>query len=176
MGTADGTFLEVCKNLKLNIEGIEPSKWLVKNGKKKNIKIYQGVFEQHKFRKKYNIIFFWDVLEHTFDLNKTKNKISSLIKKNGHLIVNVPDHDSYARKFLKLNWPFYLNVHLYYFNQESLSNLFKKEFNYICKFPHFQILKLDYILRRAIIYYPILKYILNIFNMIDLIFSYIFIN
>jgi 2-polyprenyl-3-methyl-5-hydroxy-6-metoxy-1,4-benzoquinol methylase len=162
VGTADGTFLKVCEKLKLNIEGIEPSKWLVKNGKKKNIKIYQGVFEQHKFKKKYNIIFFWDVLEHTFDLKKTKSKITSLIKKNGYLIVNVPDHDSLARKWLKLNWPFYLNVHLYYFNKESLNNLFKKEFNYICKFPHFQILKLEYIFRRAIFYYPILKYILKI--------------
>jgi hypothetical protein len=162
VGTADGTFLEVCEKLKLNIEGIEPSKWLVKNGKKKNIKIYQGVFEQHKFSKKYNIIFFWDVLEHTFDLNKTKNKINSLVKKNGHLIVNVPDHDSFARKCLKRNWPFYLNVHLYYFNQESLRRLFKEKFNYVCKFPHFQILKLEYIFKRAIVYYPLLKYILKI--------------
>jgi hypothetical protein len=162
VGTADGTFLEVCAKLKLNIEGIEPSKWLVAKGKKREIKIFQGVFEQYKFKKKYDVIFFWDVLEHTFDLKKTKNKISSLIKKNGHLIVNVPDHDSFARKYLKLNWPFYLNVHLYYFNQESLKNLFKNEFNYIYKFPHFQILKLEYIFRRAIVYYPLLKYILKI--------------
>ena len=59
------------------------------------------------------------------------------------------------RKVLKNKWPFYLSVHLYYFNLESLMKIFSKEFEFKKQFAHFQVLSLGYVLSRAKKYFKI---------------------
>ena len=66
------------------------------------------------------------VLEHIPNLHETLKTINKLIKKNGYIIINVPDYDSLARKILQKKWPFYLSVHLHYFNKNSLIKLSNK--------------------------------------------------
>ena len=43
----------------------------------------------------------FDVLEHIPNIRLAINKIYKLVKKDGFLIINVPDHNSLARKILK---------------------------------------------------------------------------
>jgi 2-polyprenyl-3-methyl-5-hydroxy-6-metoxy-1,4-benzoquinol methylase len=158
VGSASGEFLYACKNLHINCEGIEPSKWLVKLGKRKyNIKVSQNNFLKLNNSKKYNFISFWDVLEHVTELHKAKLKILKLLKKDGFLFINVPDIDSFAKKILGKNWPFFLSVHLHYLNKSSLLRLFGKEFDLVFSKPHWQILELEYVFDRAIKYFPFLK-------------------
>ena len=159
VGTANGTFVKACLKNNVVAEGIEPSKWLVNLGKKNdNLNLHCGSFEEFNFKKKYDFIFFWDVLEHVFDLNITKSKILKILNKSGYLIINCPDQDSIAQRILKFKWPFYLSVHLYYFNENSLKTFLKKDFTLIKKFPHFQYLELDYVFERASKYFPFLSY------------------
>jgi 2-polyprenyl-3-methyl-5-hydroxy-6-metoxy-1,4-benzoquinol methylase len=159
VGTANGTFVKACLKNNIVAEGIEPNKWLVNLGKKNdNLNLHCGSFEEFNFKKKYDFIFFWDVLEHVFDLNITKSKILNILNKNGYLIINCPDQDSIAQRILKFKWPFYLSVHLYYFNENSLKTFLKKDFTLIKKFPHFQYLELDYVFERASKYFPFLSY------------------
>lgn len=156
VGSANGAFLYACKKKELNATGIEPSKWLVEKGKEKyKVNLINGSFEKFEFAKKYDVIFFWDVLEHVFDLNLTISKINKILNKNGYLIINCPDHNSIMRKVLKNKWPFYLSVHLYYFNLESLMKIFSKEFEFKKQFAHFQVLSLGYVLSRAKKYFKI---------------------
>ena len=119
-----------------------------------NVSVCAGVV-LWEFAKKYDVIFFWDVLEHVFDLNLTISKINKILNKNGYLIINCPDHNSIMRKVLKNKWPFYLSVHLYYFNLESLMKIFSKEFEFKKQFAHFQVLSLGYVLSRAKKYFKI---------------------
>lgn len=169
VGTAGGAFLFACNNNKLNVEGIEPSRWLVKEFKKKsNIKIYNGAFENFTFKKKYDIIFFWDVLEHVFDLKSTIQKIKKLLNSNGYLVINAPDYDSLARKILQKKWPFFLSVHLYYFTLKSLNQVLGSDFVLVKKFPHFQFLELGYILKRAKKYFSIFGLFETIFSKLKL--------
>ena len=93
--------------------------------KKLKIKAYQGTLEKLYLRKKFDLISFWDVFEHVIDLNKTLIICKKLLKKNGILLLNIPDHGSLSRKILKKNWPFYLNVHLYYFEKKNTQYDFK---------------------------------------------------
>lgn len=159
VGTANGTFVKACLKNNVVAEGIEPSKWLVNLGKKNdNLNLHCGSFEEFNFKKKYDFIFFWDVLEHVFDLNITKSKILNILNKSGYLIINCPDQDSIAQRILKFKWPFYLSVHLYYFNENSLKTFLKKDFTLIKKFPHFQYLELDYVFERASKYFPFFSY------------------
>ncbi|MDP1729067.1 MAG: methyltransferase domain-containing protein, partial [archaeon] len=92
----------------------------------------------------------WDVLEHVSNPTKTLKRCHELLKKDGFLIVNYPDYNSWVSKLLGQKWPFYLSVHLYYFNQQTIAQILNKNgFEIIRIKPHFQSLDLGYILFRA---------------------------
>jgi 2-polyprenyl-3-methyl-5-hydroxy-6-metoxy-1,4-benzoquinol methylase len=142
---------------------------MVNFGREKyNVNIKQGFINDAK-NIKYDYISFWDVLEHVTDLQATLEKIDKFSKKNTYLIVNVPDIDSYAAKLMKFKWPFYLNVHLYYFKKKTLENIFNKfNFELVVNFPHWQYMELGYILDRASHYYSFFSKIKNIINFLKI--------
>lgn len=169
VGTASGNFLKVCDVEKIDVEGIEPSKWMVDNLKKNTqLTVFNGSFENFKFKKKYDIIFFWDVLEHVYNLKLTINKVNEILNSDGYLVINAPDYDSFARKIFGKKWPFYLSVHLYYFNKISLDKLLNKNFSFIKKYPHFQFLELNYVLERAKKYFAFTETFIPIFKFLKL--------
>ena len=161
IGCGGGSFLNVIHNLGGKPYGIEPSKWMVKNIKKKNnFNVYAKTIENFNIKIKFDIISLWDVLEHLTNLNKSISAIKKKLVREGLLIVNVPDHGSWQRKLLKFNWPFYLNVHLYYFEKETITKLMKKHgFNLIYENKHYQILPLKYILFIASKIFSFFKFI-----------------
>ena len=111
--------------------------------------------------KKYELITYWDVFEHLTDINNEMLYIKKFLKKDSYLILNIPDYGSIFRKLLGFNWPFFLDLHLYYFNKKTISLFMKNnQFELIKTIKHVQILKLKYILERATNIFPILK-ILN---------------
>ncbi len=161
VGTGGGTFLLAVKNLGFKVFGVEPNKWLVKYIKKKiKLNIMAGTLKDIK-KKKYNLICFWDVFEHVTDLNETLLQCKKTLKKNGKILINIPNYGSLARKVLGYKWPFFLNVHLYYFDKKTLTRLLKKHgFKYERSLLHLQALPIKYVLSRAGFYF-------NFFNMIN---------
>jgi len=165
IGSASGIFLKVIKDMGFNEIGFEPSNWMVNFGKKNyNVNIKQGLI-QNVESSKYDFISFWDVLEHVTDLQGTLEKVDELTKKDSYLIINVPDIDSYAKKIMKFNWPFYLNVHLYYFRKKTLEKAMNKyNFKLVYKFRHWQYLELGYILNRASKYFNFFSLVKKLAN------------
>lgn len=159
IGSASGVFLKVLKDIGFQEEGYEPSKWMTKYGKQNyNVNIKNGSINDVEKKKKFEFISFWDVLEHVTNLQSTIDKIDNLSYKNTILIINVPAIDTLACKILKNKWPFYLNVHLYYFTSKTLQEILKKKnFILIDKFPHLQVLNLEYLLLRASKYFKFFK-------------------
>jgi 2-polyprenyl-3-methyl-5-hydroxy-6-metoxy-1,4-benzoquinol methylase len=169
IGSASGVFLKVIKNKGFDESGFEPSNWMVNFGREKyNVNIKQGFINDAKDIK-YDYISFWDVLEHVTDLQATLEKIEKLSKKNTYLIINVPDIGSYAAKLMKFKWPFYLNVHLYYFKKKTLESIFGKyDFELILNFPHWQYLQLGYLFERAGKYFSFFLILKKIFDSIKI--------
>ncbi len=170
IGSASGIFLKVAKDLGFKEEGYEPSKWMADYGKKNyKINIYQGSIDDLDQNKKFDFISFWDVLEHVTDLDKTLGKVKKVSKENSFLIINIPDNDSFACKFMKKKWPFYLNVHLYYFSRMTLEKVLQQyNFRFVNSFPHWQYLSLGYLCKRASKYMKIFKYIEKFFDFLRL--------
>ena len=165
VGSGGGAFIQSIDSSFIDCDGIEPNKWLVNQAKKYygNFNLYPTTLANFINNKKYELITYWDVFEHLTDINKEMLYIKKFLKKDSYLILNIPDHGSIFRKLLGFNWPFFLDVHLYYFDKNTLSLFMKNnQFELIQIIKHVQILKLKYILERAINIFPILK-ILNIF-------------
>ena len=167
VGTAGGAFLKACKDLNLIAEGLELNKWLIKFGiKKYKVNIKRKSLNQIK--KKYDIVCFFDVLEHIPNLHKTISQTTNILNKKGLIIINVPDHNSLARKIFKDKWPFYLSVHLHYFTKSSLKKLLGKKYILIYEKPYWQTLSLGYILDRGSKYFNFLKFINKIIYALSL--------
>ena len=117
---------------------------------KYQVNLKQGTINDVDINNKYDLISLWDVLEHVTDLNFTLKKIKTLSKKKTILIINVPNIDSLACRIMKTKWPFYLNVHLYYFNQDTIESILNKyDYSLIKHFSHWQLLELGYLVKRA---------------------------
>ena len=88
---------------------------LKKKLKKKKIKIFNKIFIS---RKKYDTILYLDVLEHIKKDKAEIYKAISSLKKNGHLIINVP-----AYQFLYSNFDKSVG-HCKRYNKKGLKNIF----------------------------------------------------
>ena len=167
VGSAGGAFLKACLNKNITADGIEPNKWLVNFGKK-NYQVNIKNVKLNEVKKKYDVVSFFDVIEHVPNLKKLVLNINKVTKKNGYLIVTVPDHDSYARKILGGNWPFYLNVHVHYFTKDTLMKLFGAKYSLIYNKSYWPTLQLSYVLNRATKIFKVFKIfeiLINIFGL-----------
>ena len=66
-------------------------------------------------------------------------------------------------------WPFYLNVHLYYFSDSSIKKMLNKyDFELIKSFPHVQYLQLGYLCSRAKKYFSLFSYVEKLVKILKL--------
>ena len=152
IGCAGGAFPKAADDLGFNVVGIEPSKYLCEWGKKEyGLDLRPGILDEHDFEKEsFDVITLWDVVEHLIDPRVEIKKISYILKKKGYLIVNYPDYNSLVAKLMGLKWPFFLSVHLFYFSSKTIKMFLSKfGFEIVELKPHWQTLKLEYVLRRA---------------------------
>ena len=102
VGAGRGGFTNLYKAYSNKIVLAEPDKKLFLNLKKrfkknKKIQIYNSKLKN--FKKKYNTILYFDVLEHIKnDLKEVKNA-KKKIRKGGYLIFNVPAHQQFYNSF-----------------------------------------------------------------------------
>lgn len=122
-GCAIGLTMLAWKQSGWSVTGIDPNHESVVYAKKKfklNVKKYFGE-NMPKFKKKFNVILSLGSLEHSYDINKTLNKIKLNLIKNGNLIVR-------WRSDKMIGSPFeYYNInHFRYFTRYTWEILLRK--------------------------------------------------
>lgn len=126
-GCGTGEFLYAMKKAGWSVKGIEP------NSQARNYAINNHlleVFEPSEINffpeKTLDTITLWHVLEHVHQLNQTIDIFKKILKDNGKLIIAVPNCDAAESKTYNQTWAAYdLPRHLYHFNADSISILFK---------------------------------------------------
>lgn len=122
IGCGDGTMLKFFKKMNWVVYGIErnnvlPNKLLNINNKK--ISSYK--------RKSFDLILMYNSLEHIKKPFKLLKNILNKLKKNGLVIITVPNYSSYQYKFGQAEWlhldtPRHLNI----FSKKTFYNYFEK--------------------------------------------------
>ena len=81
----------------------------------------------------FDVITLWHVLEHLDNLNEVVDKIKSILKPNGVMILALPNHNSHDAKKYKGYWAAYdVPRHLWHFTPDSVEKLLSKhQFNII---------------------------------------------
>jgi len=125
IGCGTGDFINYCKGKKWSVSGLEPDK-KARSYAENNFKlnVYPGL--KSIKNNTVDVVTMWHSLEHIYNLKDDLNSISQLINKNGHLIIAVPNSDSYDAKYYKTFWAAYdLPIHLYHFNKKNIYDIAK---------------------------------------------------
>ncbi len=152
IGCASGAFLLAASKLtNWTVEGIEPSKQLAEFGiQQYGLNIKQGLFRKENYRnERLDVISLWDVLEHVNEPEQLIKDISESLVEGGYLIINLPNLDSVFARLLGYSWPFYLAVHIHYFNNKSIRKILSNHnLEVVYSKAYFQKLGLGYAIYR----------------------------
>lgn len=128
IGSATGHFLNVCKEGGFNVSGLEPDED-ARSFAKNEFGIQTEPIERlHELEdNSVDVITMWHVLEHVYHLRRDLDKITSVLKDDGVLIVAVPNMNSYDAKKYGAYWAAWdLPIHLYHFGPKDIDNLFEQ--------------------------------------------------
>ena len=127
IGCGTGDFLHFCKDKGWNTFGLEPDADAREICSKKGVEV-KDINHLHEMKDgSISVITMWHVLEHVYHLNRDFEKIYSLLKEDGKLVIAVPNCSSYdAEKYGKFWAAYDLPIHLYHFRPNDIQKLADK--------------------------------------------------
>lgn len=126
-GCATGTFLDLMKQNGFDCYGIETSKMPFEIVNKKYPgKIYQKNLEDLNLDTEFNLITMFDFIEHVKYPQKVLRQASSLLGKNGYLVIVTPDTKSLSALIMGKRHNDYIMEHLNLFNRKNIKYLLNK--------------------------------------------------
>ena len=124
-GSGTGEVLAACKAKGWKCIGIEPEEKARKQAYKNHELELAETSERIRLEERsIDRIMLWHVLEHIPNLNETVGKIKRWLKKEGQVLIAVPNHKSWDAKYYKESWAAYdVPRHLYHFDKNSMNIL-----------------------------------------------------
>jgi 2-polyprenyl-3-methyl-5-hydroxy-6-metoxy-1,4-benzoquinol methylase len=129
VGAGTGAFSKIMKDAGWFVTGLEPDETARKNAF--DINGLQLLSPDHLYQfspDSFDAITMWHVLEHVHDLHGYLDKYHSILRKEGRLVIAVPNYTSYDATIYQQFWAAYdVPRHLYHFSPESMSILAEKK-------------------------------------------------
>lgn len=125
-GCGTGMFLSECKMAKWETFGMEPDDNARRLASEKNLNLFadKNTLQLHIAEKEFDVITLWHVLEHVTDMYNTLAFFKHKLKRDGVLIIAVPNHESYDAEYYKEYWAAYdVPRHLHHFDLKSMNSL-----------------------------------------------------
>jgi len=151
IGTAGGAFLDAAGKFGYEAYGLEPSQYLVAQGQKRGLKIFEGTTSENNMKgQKFDMVCLWDVLEHVVDPVQVLKDIRQFLKPGGTLLINYPDIGTWQAKLAGERFWWLLSVHLTHFSPKTLKKLAQVTgYQPILFKPYWQTLELGYLGKMA---------------------------
>lgn len=143
IGAGGGTFVNMIKDKFSIVDCQEISDVCSSNLKKYGYNVYKGDFNTIDFKKTYDIVTCWHVLEHIKDVNLFVERVNKITDE--FLVIEVPKcKREIPKNFESRGW----DGHYHYFSENSLRKLFENSFEIIILDEGVQIPALFTIMRR----------------------------
>lgn len=123
LGSGTGDFLAAAKKKDWKIHGVEPNAGARKLASEKGVLLQE---DSSSFPGEFfDVITMWHVLEHVPNLEAQISELDRLLKRDGLLVIAVPNFNSYDAEVYKEHWAAYdVPRHLYHFSRKSISAIF----------------------------------------------------
>lgn len=127
LGAGWGHFMLTGQMLGYDVYGIEISEQPYQYAKHDlKLPVDHVDFFKMDHTKTYDIITMWDVLEHIDQADRVIEKCHQLNSKDGILVIQVPQIDSYIAKKYKQDWKMMGLDHVNYFGKKTITQLLEK--------------------------------------------------
>lgn len=166
VGCFAGFFLEIAKKNGFDIYGIEPSIWASELAKKRKVKIISKSIEDINLPvNNFDVITFWDVIEHLHDPKTAIKKSYNSLKYDGIIALGTPDIESLVAKILGKNNPYLLRMHLIFFSKKTLKKMLEDSgFRVIKIYSYGRVFPLKYLFDRLEVNWKIYKLFKKLIN------------
>lgn len=130
IGSYCGLFLEIAAADGWEVQGVEPSRWASQwCESEKRLPIHCGTIDDPEFDRvdtPYDAIVLWDVLEHVPDPERLLSRTHALLAENGLITLSTLDIDNWFPRLMGKRWPWYMDMHIFYFSRDSLDAIFQR--------------------------------------------------
>jgi len=128
IGSYCGISLKVAHENGYETLGVEPSKWAA--GYSEEVmqeRVFQGVLRDLPTEEgPFDVITMWDVMEHLPHPVEEMKRIHSRLKPGGVFAFSTLFIDNWYPKIMKERWPWYMDMHLFYFTLDAMNQLLTK--------------------------------------------------
>ena len=158
VGCYTGVFVEIAKKAGWDAYGLDPSIWAVGVARSSGLQVKQGTLDSADYPPQYfDVITMWDVIEHLDDPAFNLIQAYEYLKPGGLLVIHTMDISSLFARVLGHRWPWYMEMHLYYFSRRTLRSLVEKAGYKVLKItPQGRYLRMDYLASRLEALFPVL--------------------
>ncbi|TDJ51149.1 MAG: methyltransferase domain-containing protein [Nitrospina sp.] len=128
IGSYCGVSLKVAHENGFETLGVEPSKWAARYSEEvMQERVFQGTLKDLPAEEgPFDVITMWDVMEHLPHPVEEMKRIHSRLKPGGVFVFSTLFIDNWYPKIMKERWPWYMDMHLFYFTLDALSQLLTK--------------------------------------------------
>jgi 2-polyprenyl-3-methyl-5-hydroxy-6-metoxy-1,4-benzoquinol methylase len=125
IGAGVGDFLVTAHQNGWQTIGVEPNQNARKIAEKKGVSFVDKTEDLPD--NTFDIVTMWHVLEHVPNLENQLKELKRLVKKNGHIIIAVPNFKSFDANYYKEYWAaFDVPIHFWHFSKTAIKLLFEK--------------------------------------------------
>lgn len=127
VGAGVGSLLRVMRDeFGWQVEGIEPGPYSDRAARKHNISIYNVPIEEYDTMNQYDVITMMSVIEHTPKPAMMLRKVRSLLKRDGLLVLETPNADSWMARWKGARWGALLPpAHMLMFKPDTMEKLLR---------------------------------------------------
>lgn len=127
VGCYTGLFLETARERGWEAWGVEPCRWAVEEGRRRGLTIVEGTLREASLpAESFDVLTFWDVVEHLFNPRATLEEAWHVLKPGGWIVIQTMNIESWLAKLMGPHWPWLMEMHLYYFSPRTLTDLLEQ--------------------------------------------------
>lgn len=151
VGAYIGVFVEVAQAAGWDVLGVEPSTWAASVAQAQGLPVLCGTQDAPELAgRQFDVVTMWDVIEHVDDPSGEMAKAYQLLKPGGWLVVHTMDVDSHLAKLMGKRWPWYMDMHIHYFSQQTMARMLQMNgFHVVWSGAQGRFLRLGYVATRV---------------------------
>jgi 2-polyprenyl-3-methyl-5-hydroxy-6-metoxy-1,4-benzoquinol methylase len=151
VGAYCGYFLDVAREGGFRPEGLELSRWAAGHARSLGFTVHGVPLEELAARgAQYDVVTLWDVVEHFADPRAELAAAFRLVRPGGRIYLSTIDASSLVARLLGAQWPWLMDMHLFYFGRATLAALLEEVgFRVTDVRTYTHIISADYLLRKV---------------------------
>jgi len=122
-----GCFLQAAQEQGWEAWGVEPSHWAATEAARRGLTVVEGTLAEVAFPAGlFDVVTLWDVAEHLLDPRAAFAEAWRVLRPGGWVVVHTMDVESWPARLLGPYWPWWMEMHLYYFSPRTLERMLQE--------------------------------------------------